>query len=84
MKSKTRWIADILVGIMTATSNIWVDVGIVHRILIAVLVTLAVETALVWLDGFFEEKDNQKIINFELERLQRNRDRIYEQIRKMP
>lgn len=84
MKSKTRWIADILVGIMTATSIIWVDVGIVHRILIAVLVTLAVETALVWLDGFFEEKDNQKIIDFELERLQRNRDRIYEQIREMP
>lgn len=84
MKVRTRYIADIIIGIMTATSSIWVDVGIVHRILIAVLVTLAVETALVWLDGFFEEKDNQKIINFELERLQRNRDRIYEQIRKMP
>lgn len=44
MKLKTRYVADVLVGILTATSVIWVDVNIIHRLAIAVMVTLAVET----------------------------------------
>ena len=84
MKAKTRYVADAIIGILAATSTIWIDVNIVHRVFIAVLVTFAVETLLVMLDEFFERKEDQKIVDFELERLQRNRDRIYEQIRKMP
>ena len=82
MKIKTRYVADALIGIMTATSTIWDDVNALHRIAIAVLVTFAVETLLVMLDDIFERKENQKIIDFEAERKQRNRDQIYEEWKK--
>ena len=82
MKIKTRYVADIIIGIMTATSTIWVDVNALHRIAIAVLVTFAVETLLVMLDDIFERKENQKIIDFEAERKQRNREVIYKRMTK--
>ena len=50
MKLKTRYVADVLVGILTATSVIWVDVNIIHRLAIAIMVTLAIETLFRWID----------------------------------
>ena len=84
MKAKTRYVADAIIGILAATSTIWIDVNIVHRVFIAVLVTFAVETLLVMLDEFFERKEDQKVIDFEAERKARNRERIYKQVKEMP
>lgn len=50
MKLKTRYVADVLVGILTATSVIWVDVNLLHRFAIAIMVTLAIETLFRWID----------------------------------
>lgn len=57
MKLKTRYVADVLVGILTATSVIWVDVNIIHRLAIAVMVTLAVETLFRWIDERCSEEE---------------------------
>lgn len=57
MKLKTRYVADVLVGILTATSVIWVDVNIIHRLAIAVMVTLAIETLFRWIDERCSEEE---------------------------
>ena len=77
MKSKTMLIADAIIGIMTATSSIWVDVNVFHRILIGIVVAGAMQTLFVWLD---EKLDNDDIAT--LERKEANRNKIYEIWRK--
>lgn len=57
MKLKTRYVADVLVGILTATSVIWVDVNLLHRFAIAIMVTLAIETLFRWIDERCSEEE---------------------------
>ena len=77
---KARYISDCLIGILMATSHIWVDVNLVHRILIGFVSALAVETFLRWLEDRQSREDEEDIvIDMEeiMERKARNRNRMY-------
>lgn len=73
MKNKTRWIADAIIGILTATSTVWVDVTIWHRLIIGVTIAFAMQTLFTWLDNVLDGDDIA-----ELERKEENRRKIYE------
>ena len=80
MQFKARYVSDIIIGILTATSTIWVDVNLGHRIIIAIMVAFAAETLLRWIEDRQQEQEmEEKIIDFDeaLERKQRNREKIY-------
>ena len=77
MKSKTMLVADIIIGVMTATSNIWVDVNIIHRIMIGAFVCFAMQTLLTWLDSKLDSDDIS-----EMQRKEENRNKIYDMWRK--
>lgn len=73
MKLKTRYVADVLVGILTATSVIWVDVNLLHRFAIAIMVTLAVETLFQWIDERCSSEEEEYDDSEEDERKNQNR-----------
>lgn len=58
---KSRAFADIITGILTATSSVWVDVTVWHRIIIGLIVAFAMETVLVWIDAREAEDMNERI-----------------------
>lgn len=82
---KSRYVADIIIGFLMATSTIWIDVNIGHRILIGIAVVFASETLFRWIDERQEEEDEEEnIIDLEemICRKERNRDHIYQQWKK--
>lgn len=70
---KSRAFADIITGILTATSSVWVDVTVWHRIIIGLIVAFAMETVLVWID----EREAEDMS----ERIRQNRDAIIRNIK---
>jgi Ni,Fe-hydrogenase I cytochrome b subunit len=58
---KSRIFADIITGILTATSSVWVDVTVWHRIIIGLIVAFAMETVLVWIDEREAEDMSERI-----------------------
>lgn len=75
MKARTRLVADILIGVLTATSTVWVDVNFIHRLMIGILVTFAMETLFVWLDNRSESQEEAD--DAEIQRKERNRQNIF-------
>ena len=73
MMTKSRAVADVVIGILTAIAPVWVDVTIIHRAIIAVIVAFAAETVLSWIDG----KDDKAM----QERIRQNRDAIIRNIK---
>lgn len=71
MSSLSRMLADVLVGVLAATSRVWVDVQWWHRIVIGILVVLAMETIFFWLDNLESEHKEQEA------RKQKNRDELF-------
>jgi hypothetical protein len=59
-----------MIGFLTATSPIWVDVTWIHRGFIWIFVALAMETLFSWMDSRDRKSDE--------ERKQRNRDQLFE------
>jgi hypothetical protein len=59
-----------MIGFLTATSPIWVDVTWIHRGFIWIFVALAMETLFSWMDNRDRKSDE--------ERKQRNRDQLFE------
>lgn len=70
---KSRGFADIITGILTATSSVWVDVTVWHRIIIGLIVAFAMETVLVWID----EREAEDMS----ERIRENRENIIRNIK---
>ena len=70
---KSRIFADIITGILTATSSVWVDVTVWHRVIIGLIVSFAMETVLVWID----EREAEDMS----ERIRENRENIIRNIK---
>lgn len=58
---RSRIFADLVIGILTATSAVWVDVTVWHRIIIGLIVAFAMETVLVWIDEMEAEDMSERI-----------------------
>ena len=70
MGSMTKLVACILIGFLTATSPIWVDVTWIHRGFIWIFVALAMETLFSWMDSRDHKNDEA--------RKQQNRDALFQ------
>lgn len=68
---RSRVFADLIIGILTATSGVWVDVTVWHRIFVGLVVAFAAETVLYWIDERDSGADED-----EIERIRKNRDAI--------
>ena len=74
MNKITRYIADIIIGILMALSCVWVDVNWFHRLYIGIIFVLAAETVLRYIDERTSRIDDK---TYE-EKKKHNRDIIFE------
>ena len=69
MTSKSRLVADLIIGLLTATASFWVDVTTFQRVFLGFLAAFAAETILLYID--FAGDDSK-------ERKQKNRDQLFQ------
>ena len=84
-KIRSRHVADVVIGFLVATSSVWIDVTLLHRLLIGITVCFAFETIFAKIDEQQESEDEEEnaIDVIEIyERKERNRDHLYNQWKK--